>query len=468
MGLSASGLGSGLDVAGMTQQLVAAERTPKQQRLTEQMAKVEVSLSAYGQIKSSASGLQEMFEKFDEDDVFDNNQVTTSNRDFVEASVESNAQNGRYSIEVKAMAQSHRLASANSFDADPNAKIGSGDLVFTVGDKSMTVNIDPNQSSLKDVVTAINKAKDNPGVTATIMTDKDGAKIVFSSSKTGKENSVKIDASGATGELSKLSFDPATPDGNAEMKQIQPAQDAYIVIDGFSHVYSDTNKFEDVLEGVTLDVSKLTGTTGSGKPTDDEDVKNVIIEISNDTSKPKDAINQLVESYNGLFEMIEEQSKFDVEKKKGGPLVGDSLANSLLGQLRSLFNNPITGSDGKTYQMSDFGITTTREGVLEVDDEILEETIKDNYGSLSAFFYGDEGFLKKADKLLEGFIGSEGSLTNRENSLKSEQERIEDGMTDLNERMAAFEARTYKQLTAMDAAIAKMNTELSTMQSLLM
>lgn len=468
MGLSVGGLGSGLDVAGMTQQLVAAERTPKQQRITEQMSKLDVSLSAYGQLKSTAVSLQEMFEKFAEDNVFSNNSVSSSDTDFIRASVESNAQNGRYSIEVKSLAQSHRVTSANSFDADPKASLGSGDLVFSVGGKSMTVSIEPDESSLKNVVNAINSSKDNPGITATILTDQDGAKLVFSSSKTGKDNTIKIDATGASGELSKLSFDPAVPDANADMKEIQKAQDAQIVIDGFSVVNSDTNKFENAIDGVTLNVEKLTGTIVTGEPTDDEDVKNITIDITSDIKKPKSAIEELVDAYNGMLESIDQQSKYDVEAQKGGPLVGDSLSRSLTGQLRTLFNEPIAAANGSTYQLSNFGVTTERDGSLKVDDEKLDEMLKENFSAFSAFFEGDEGFLKKADDVLEGFVGREGTITNKEDSLKSQQTRLEDDMVALNDRMKDFEDRTYKQLSAMDAAIAQMTQELATMQSLLL
>ena len=58
MGLSAAGMASGLDIAGMTQQLVAAERKPKSDRITNQQKQVNVSLSAYGQVKSSVSAMQ--------------------------------------------------------------------------------------------------------------------------------------------------------------------------------------------------------------------------------------------------------------------------------------------------------------------------------------------------------------------------------------------------------------------------
>lgn len=464
-GLSVGGLGSGLDVAGMTQQLVAAERTPKQLRITDEMSKVDTSLSAYGLVKSSASSLQDLFESFDEDEAFSSKSASSSESGYLDVSVESNAQNGRYSIEVKQLAESHKIAS-DSLTADPDASLGEGDLVIGLGTDTMKISISANKSSLKDVMQAINDSDDNPGITATILTDDSGAKLVFSSTKTGEGNKISIDASGATGDLADLEFDPDNITGNPQMHEMQEAADAVIVIDGFSTVTNSTNTFTDAIEGVTLDANKITGTYGTGNDTDDIDVKNAIIEIKNDIGKPKTAINDFVEAYNSLFEMVDSQSKYDVEEERGGPLVGDSISRSMLGQLRNLLNEPVE-INGTNYTLSDFGVTTSREGRLEVDDDILQEQLENNFIGFGRFFNGDEGFLKKADDLLENFVGSDGVITSREDSLKDQKSRLEDDMVLLNERMIAFEERTYKQLSAMDAAIYKMNNELSTMMSML-
>ncbi|MBV1840650.1 MULTISPECIES: flagellar filament capping protein FliD [Photobacterium] len=465
MGLSVGGLGSGLDVAGMTQQLVAAERTPKQLRISEQMSKVDNSLSAYGLVKSSASSMQDMLDKFKEDEVFVSKEATSSEAGYLSVKADSDAQNGIYSIEVKQLAKSHKIVSTTSFDADPKADLGSGEMVITVGDKSMTINISSDKNNLKQVVAAINNSKDNPGITATTITDDEGSKILFSSTKTGAENQIKIDASGMTGDLANLSYDPAAPGGS--MSEMQAAQDAQIVIDGFSTVTSSTNKFENAIAGVTLDAKRLTGTYGTGTDTDDVEIKNVTITIENDTAKPKTALNEFVEKYNSLFEMIESQSTYNVEEERGGPLVGDSVSRSLMSQMRNLMNEPVT-VDGQEYRMADFGITTDRYGKLELDDDILKDMLDENFAAFGAYFTSEDGFLDKADELLEGFVGRDGTITSKEDGLKEQQKRLEDDMSQLDARMKDFEDRTYKQLSAMDAAIAQMTQELATMQSLLL
>ncbi|MCQ1058296.1 flagellar filament capping protein FliD [Photobacterium sp. ZSDE20] len=475
-GLSVGGLGSGLDVTGMTQQLVAAERMPKELRITDEKSKVDASLSAYGLVKSSASTMQDMFEEFADDEAFSSKSASTSDSSYLSVSAESHAQNGNYSIEVKQLAQSHKIASSESFNADPGYSMGSGPLVIGIGGKEMTVDIRVSSSDLKSVVEEINSHPENPGISATIITDNDGAKIVFASSKTGEDNRISIDASGAAGDLNRLSYtydpdlpepgEPGYPNPPPDMMQMQASQDAEIVIDGFSTITSETNKFEDAIDGVTLDASKLTGTYGTGDDTDDIEVKSVNIEISFDTAKPKNAIESFVEAYNSLHEMVASQSTYDVETETGGPLVGDSVSRSLLSQLRNLLNEPVTVS-GQDYLLADLGLTTTREGKLEIDNDLLDSAIEENFTAFGLFFDGDNGFLSKVDGLLESFVGSDGTITSREDSLKEQQNRLDDDLATLDERMKAYEERMYKQLSAMDAAIYKMNNELSTMMSML-
>ncbi|PSV23323.1 flagellar hook protein [Photobacterium leiognathi subsp. mandapamensis] len=459
MGLSAGGLASGLDVAGMTQQLVAAERAPKEQRIKEQQQKLEVQLSGYGQIKSAVSGLEDMVKKFAEDKVFAGQSAKSSEKDFVSVEASDKAKNGSYTVEVLEIAKSHKVVTNNAFDADPKAKLGSGDLEITVDGKTMSVTIDPDKSSLKDVLNAINNSADNPGVTATVINDANGSKIVFSSTETGVANEISIDASGMTGELAKLSFDPANPTANADMVEMQNGVDAKIKIDNFTEITSSSNKIEDAIEGVTLDIKKLTDT---------DDVKFVTIDITNDTSTAKSSIESFVEKYNEFIDTADSLSKYDVESKSSGPLNGDSLTRSIISQMRNMMNAGIE-VDGRTYSLSDFGITTDRYGKIEIDDDKLDDALKDNFNAFNAFFHTDEkGFLDKAEAIFKGYTSStDGSLTNKEKSLKEQQDRLNDDMDDLNERMKAYEERTYQQFTAMDAAIGKMNNQLNTMMSLM-
>ncbi|EAS63988.1 flagellar filament capping protein FliD [Photobacterium angustum] len=467
MGLSAAGMASGLDVAGMTQQLVAAERKPKADRITEQQKKVNVSLSAYGQVKSSMSGIQTMLEKFGKDDAFSSQKATSDNSDYVSVKADAKAKNGTYTINVLQMAQSHKLMSEKSFSGDPEASLGSGDMVIKVGDKSMTLNINEDNDDLSSIVDAINNAEDNPGLTATTINDGNGARIVFSSNETGENNTIEIDTSAMQGDLASL---------DSKLEEMQKAQNAEIMIDNHIPVSSDTNTFEDVIEGVTLDLKKLTGTSGSGNAeTDDVDVKSVKITIENNEKSTKDSLKSFVDAYNGLISTTDRLTGFDPDKEpddpnRAGALNGDSLTRSVLSQMRGLMNEPIE-VNGKLYQLSDFGISVQRDGTLELEDDSdkLDDIISENFNVIGQFFgQEDTGFLAKADKLLDTFTDkTDGALSVKEDTLKERQKSLDDDMMQLDKRMKAYEDRTYKQFLAMDEAIGQMNNQLNSMLSLL-
>ncbi|MCD9506791.1 flagellar filament capping protein FliD [Photobacterium phosphoreum] len=477
MGLSAAGMASGLDIAGMTQQLVAAERKPKADRITTQQKQVNVSLSAYGQVKSSVSAMQSMLEKFGKDEAFNGQKATSDNSDYLSIKATAKAKSGVYNINIQQMAQSHKLMGEELFSADPEASLGSGEMVIKVGDKSMTLNIGEDNDDLSSVVDAINNADDNPGVTATLInTGKDGgSQIVFSTTETGKDNTIEIDTSAMTGQLASLAYKEGMADSKVD--QMQAAQDAKIMIDNFTTVTSSNNTFEDVIEGVTLDLKKLTGTSGSENPeTDDIDVKFVKITIESDEESTKDSLKSFVDSYNSLMGTIDKLTGFDADKdpddpNRAGALNGDSLTRSVTTQMRNLLNEPIE-INGKLYQMSDFGISIQRDGTLELeeDSDKLDDIISENFAVIGQFFaQEDSGFLAKADKLLDSFTDkTDGSLSVKEETLKERQKSLDDDMTELNKRMVAYEDRTYKQFLAMDEAIGQMNNQLSSMMSLMM
>ena len=57
-----SGIGSGLDIAGLVQQLVAAEAEPVERRLGLQEVRVQAKLSAFGSLKSAMSDFRDALE----------------------------------------------------------------------------------------------------------------------------------------------------------------------------------------------------------------------------------------------------------------------------------------------------------------------------------------------------------------------------------------------------------------------
>ena len=67
MTIQSLGVGSGLDLDGLVQQLIAAERQPKESRLNEKEERVEAEISGLAKVKSKLSGFQDIVDELKSD-----------------------------------------------------------------------------------------------------------------------------------------------------------------------------------------------------------------------------------------------------------------------------------------------------------------------------------------------------------------------------------------------------------------
>ncbi|HHQ14844.1 MAG TPA: hypothetical protein ENK16_07420, partial [Chromatiales bacterium] len=256
MPLSATGLGSGLDVKGLVEQLVAAERKPVSSRLNLQEARANAELSAIGKFKSALSSFQDSLEALSELEKFQKRTTSVSDDKAITATADSKAVPGRYKVEVTSLATRHKLASGAFTDA--SAVVGDGTLSITVNGSTSNILIPPTANTLADIRDAINDAADNPGVLATIVNASDGAHLILGSSETGAANAISISTSGGDGGLAQLVYDPLS--GTNPLTELEAATDAAAIIDGFT-VTASGNQLANAVEGVTIDL--LTAAPGT-------------------------------------------------------------------------------------------------------------------------------------------------------------------------------------------------------------
>ena len=64
--ITAAGIGSGLDVNGILEQIVAAERAPTENRLNAKEAILQAELTAFGTLKGAVSSFQSSLVKLKE------------------------------------------------------------------------------------------------------------------------------------------------------------------------------------------------------------------------------------------------------------------------------------------------------------------------------------------------------------------------------------------------------------------
>ena len=134
-----SGIGSGLDIAGIVQQLVAAEGQPVESRLGQQEVRAQGKLSAFGSLKSALAGLRDKLEVMQSLDKFLSRSAISGNEEKFTVSAGTNALPASYLMEVVQLAQAQKLTSGAFADSD--TIVGTGTLTVAVGAATMDLDI---------------------------------------------------------------------------------------------------------------------------------------------------------------------------------------------------------------------------------------------------------------------------------------------------------------------------------------
>lgn len=374
--ITSPGLGSGLDVAGLVNKLITAEGQPAANRLNTREAKLQAQLSALGSVKSALSTFKGALGNLTNISSFQKRTATSSNTDLFTVAVAGKPVAGSYEVEVKYLAQAHKLASA-AFD-EASSAVGTGTLTFQFGDPTkpaQTVTITDENNSLTGVRDAVNAA--NIGVRASIVNGDDGFQLVFSAENTGTANSLRISvvespADGSNTDMNGLSRLAYNEDAY-NMTQTAEARNAEVYIDGIK-VSSATNTVSDAISGLTLTLKKAeVGTKAT-------------LNVALDKNSATTAVEGFVNAFNSVVGTFSQLSGYNAETKQAGILIGDSSLRGVLSQLRNVLGSPVTGLDGTYRALADLGIKTQADGTLELDKAKLTAALDSNFDDIGRLF----------------------------------------------------------------------------------
>lgn len=241
------------------------------------------------------------------------------------------------------------------------------------------------------------------------------------------------------------------------MAEVQGAQDSIVVLDGVAELASSNNVIEDAIEGVDL---TLKGTTQPGE-------RPAEIGVEYDRQSVRADIEQFVDAYNQFFQVSKDLAKADPTTGQTGPLAGDSVVRSADSRLKSVFSSSVEGAPDDLKTLTEFGITTTRQGNLEINYQMLDKQLNNNFNKLEDFFGGNNGFAKKVEDAIHSMTGVTGSIRTREKSLTERNYSLNDDQVTLNRRMEGLEKRTHDKFAAMQDATGKMQSQLAGMMNAL-
>lgn len=437
--ISSPGIGSGLDVSSIITQLMAIERQPLKQLETAE-TKIQSQISEVGKIKSALSKFRDVAAKLASTDFW---RTTTgkSNSSAVGVTTSSTASPASFAVEVTSLAKAQTIAAPAL--ASSSTTLGSGTLTIqrTGGGDPFDVAIEATDT-LAGIRDKINAA--GAGVTASILTDASGARLVMRANATGTDNAFNTTVSG-TG-LDGLSFNAATQTGGAT--PAQPAANLVATVNNLP-VSSSSNTLTDVFDGVTL-----TMTAETAGP--------VTIDVAADTETLKKTLTEFATAYTELSKLIVTDTKYDATAKKAGALQGDSAIVGLQNRLRSMLGAS-SGASTAYARLSDVGFEMQQDGSLTVNSTKLDKAIA-NLSELKALFSSSsltdanlDGFGKRFRVVASDILGIDGALTSRTTGLNDKLKRNQTSQDRMEERLAQTQKRLEKQYSMLDAKLGTLN-----------
>ena len=290
-------------------------------------------------------------------------------------------------------------------------------------------------------------------------------------------------------------------DGSAVSESSNPlgmvvteASDTKIVYNGAT-LTSNNTSIE--VAGVTLN---LLGTTAAGET--------VNVTVSNDTSAVYDNIKEFITEYNSIlktmntyygaasassYEVLTDDQKkamSDDEVDKWNTKIKDSLLrrdstlNSLISTLKTDMMGTVTASNGKTYSLANLGITTSSKnysegGLLHIKGDEDDDEFADSTNTLMQMLEEDPDTVKEvlsglASNLYDSLNKKMGTTTlssaltfYNDKEMASQLSDYKKEISDWESKLSDMEEKYYSQFSAMETALAKIQSQQNTLSSYL-
>lgn len=463
--VSSLGVGSNLDLSGLLDKLTAAESAPLVALQGKQIS-YTAKLSAYGTLQNALSSFQSAASKLAAATLFQGVKATSSASEVLTATASATGAAGSYTVDVTKLASSQSLAAAGALDA--KATIGKGTVTIDFGKISggtlgadgkytgagfpaavsadaKSVVIDDSNNSLEGLRDAIN-ATAGIGVTASIVNDGGASpyRLLLSATATGESSSMRISVAGDASLQTLLNHDPSNDSGQA-LQQTATAGNAELKVNGLA-VTSSSNTVAEAVQGVTMSLAKI-------------GVSNLV--ISRDSSSVESAVSAFVAAYNSLQGTASQLGKYNVEKKTGAALVGDSTLRSIQTRIRTALNTP---QAGELQVLSKVGIAFQKDGTLTLDTDKLKTAFAANQGAVSELFAGsggNTGFGTQVAALVDTFTNTGGMLSNATSGVKSTLKSLDSQYSAGQTRVESTVARYRAQFTQLDVLVSRMTSTAS-------
>ena len=366
--------GSGFNISELVTSIVASEIEPKRILENSKLEKTENAVTGFGYLYSQAAKTKTNFATIKTDSFFN---LTSSKPDYIDFSTidEAKIVSGIRSISDIEVAKNMVLELGSfsnltdTFTANLTIDAGKWTQTDTLT-YSFTDNVPANRQTISftgETLTQIAARFDElDGISAKVI-DKTGDatsySLVLTGVETGLENGFKI--AEVFSDHADRWQTPTVPSANAFPNAFtQLSRDATFKLDGIS-VSRDTNKIDDLIDGVSIDLRSDISET-------------VTLNLNRSESTIIQNVKDVIFSLNEFRTEMERLTFIDVEGDENGPLAMELTATMLKSKFKKLAIDPITGYGSQSIYLSQLGIKLNNSGEFYFDEGTYQKTLTVN------------------------------------------------------------------------------------------
>ena len=347
---------------------------------------------------------------------------SSTDADKVDATVDSDAVPGTYSINVNSLAQSESEVSSGFADKDSTAVISTGSYQISYGSTTSTITIDSTTSTLEGLATQLDAIDGLASYVLDTGASTNPYKLVVMGEDTGAVNAIDLANLGLT------------------FTETVSAQDASFEVNGVT-VNSASNTVSDAIPGMELSFKEETSSA-------------INIQVNRDDSAMVDKVQSFVDSYNEILNYYNTNTIYDADKGIKGALIGDSTVRNIVDKLGYMVASEYDlGLDWSS--LGQMGISTTQNGTLSFDSSTLKDNMSSNLDAVVSFFTDESGPLASIrDRIEDVFLDEyDGTLKARTDSLEETISDLEDSIIDFETRLDDYAARLRDQFNSMEVVL---------------
>ncbi len=497
MPIRITGLNSGLDTESIISALVSSYnyKTDKYKKAQTKLSwKQDAWKSLNTKIYSFYTSLDSMRYSYG----YSMNKATISDSTKASVSISGNVANGVQTLKISSIAQTGYMTGAE-LKTEDGKKAGSGttlsDLGYSGSGKISVTDKEGGKTTEIDVTGSMTigeftKKLNEAGVKANF--DSSNGRLFINSKETGAANDFTLKSLDANGENALSALGLTEEKG---MKRID-GSDAKIILNGAEYT-SSTNEF--VVNGMSISAKAVTGENETLSINVETDTQGLYDKIKNFITSYNSLINEITSLYNADsakgYEPLTDEEKDQMseteiekweEKIKESLLRRDDTLSSLMSGMVSAMSKSYT-VDGKSTSLSDFGIMTlgflnaskNEHNAFHINGDEDDSAVSGKEDKLMAAIKEDpdkvvdfmkqltQGLYDSIDKKMKATSLSSSYKVYNDKEMASEYSDYTETITKWEKKLTSMEDYYYKKFSAMETALAKLQSQQNSLASLL-